>query len=48
MACNCNSKKWVVTAPDGQVYNDIRTQAEASAMARRLGGTYGVQTAPVH
>ncbi len=43
MACNCNSKRWVVTAADGRVFTDIRTQAEASAMARRLDGTYGVQ-----
>lgn len=47
MACNCNSKTWVVTAADGRVFSDIRTQAEASAMARRLNGTYGVQTQSV-
>jgi hypothetical protein len=44
MACSCSSKKWYVTAADGRTFTDIRTQAEASSMARRLNGTYGVQT----
>lgn len=39
MACACTNGKWVVTTEDGTKH-EYRTQMEASAAARRLGGTY--------
>lgn len=45
MGCNCGANKsskptsWVVTSPDGTT-KSYRTEVEAVAAAKRVGGTY--------
>lgn len=45
MGCNCSKRrKFEHVAPDGKV-TEVPTQAEAVALARKLGGTWRLKAA---